>query len=274
MNEHEPHFTPDIREAPERGSPDWWRLEVASGRFAEPIANGIAQALAEQTEIDNGTARCIAHVLGRAYGRQSALADFGRTGEGHYLTLRDEYLNLYSDKRADVVTKEMIDRLGTYLVLRENTGTGRRFMNEHLPPKLDQLLVRTSVRVGDERFIVNIPASWDSGEQDGLTELLRDLRLPEDPALQAFLALPDVSAGTPDIMESFHEAFAGTYENEEAALRALSPLEDWETSLADWCIDHGVDFDALDWNYAPLMDRLRDLYDLVEQEGRIHAFIK
>lgn len=73
---------------------------------------------------------------------------------------------------------------------------------------------------------------------------------------------------------SFHEAFAGTYENEEAALRALSPLEDWETSLADWCIDQGVEPEALDWNYEPLIGRLRDLYDLVEREGRIHAFIK
>lgn len=274
MNEHEPNFAPGAREAPERASPDWRRLEVASGRFAEPIANGIAQALAEESEIDDGTARCIAHVLGRAYGRESALANFGRTGEGHYLTLRDEYLNLYGDEHADPITKEMIDWFGTYLVQRENTGTGRHFMNEHLPPKLEQLLVRTSIRVGDERFIVNVPASWDSGEEDGLIELLRDLQLPADPALQAFLALPDVSAGTPDIMESFHEAFAGTYKNEEFALRALSPLEDWETSLADWCIDRGVDFDALDWNFAPLMDRLRDLYDLVEQEGQIHAFIK
>jgi hypothetical protein len=274
MNEHEPHLTPDIREAPERGSPDWRRLEVAAGRFIEPIANGIAQALADESEIDDGTARCIAHVLGRAYGRESALADFGRTGEGQYLTLRDEYLNLYGDERADAVTKEMIDWFGTYLVQRENTGTGRRFMNEHLPPKLERLLVRTSIRVGDDRYLVNIPASWDSGEEDGLIELLRDLRLREDLALQAFLALPDVSAGTPDLMESFHEAFAGTYENEEAALRALSPLEDWENSLADWCIDHGVDFDALDWDFAPLMDRLRDIYDLVEQEGHIHAFIK
>ena len=274
MNEREGNLAPEICEAPERASPDWRRLEVASGRFAQLISDGIAQASAQKSEIDDNTARCIAHVLGRAYGRESALADFGRTGEGQYLTLRDEYLNLYSNERADAVTKEMIDWLGTYLVQRENTGTGRRFMNEHLPPKLDQLLVRTSVRVGDERFIANIPASWDSGEEDGLIELLHDLQLHQDPALQAFLALPDVSAGTPDLMESFHEAFAGTYENEEAALRALSPLEDWETSLADWCIDHGVDFDALDWNFAPLMDRLRDLYDLVEQEGRIHAFIK
>ncbi|GEP47618.1 hypothetical protein MSA03_11260 [Microbacterium saccharophilum] len=238
------------------------------------ISDGIAQALAENTEIDDGTARCIAHVLGRAYGRESHLADFGRTGEGHYLSLRDEYLDLYSSEQADPVTKELIDWLGTYLVQRENTGTGRRFMNEHLPPKLGQLLVRTSIPIGSERFIVHMPADWHSGQEDELIELLATLQLPEDPALQAFLSLPDVSAGTDNIMESFHEAFAGTYASEEDALRALSPLEDWETSLADWCIDNGVDYEALEWNYAPLMARLRDVYDIVELKEALHAFIK
>lgn len=274
MNEHEPTLTSEVREAPERASPDWRRLEVAAGRYSAWITDGITSALAESREIDHDTARCIAHVLGRAYGRDSALADFGRTGVRQYLTLRDEYLNLYGDEHADAITKEMIDWLGTYLVQRENTGTGRRFMNEHQPPKLDQLLVRTSVRIGDGRFIVNVPASWQSGDENALVQLLTTLQLDQDEALQAFLTLPDVSVGVDDIMESFHEAFAGTYQSEESALRALSPLEDWENSLADWCIDHGVDFDALDWNFAPLMDRLRDLYDLVEQEGRIHAFIK
>jgi len=212
--------------------------------------------------------------LGRAYGPGSALATFGRTGEGNYLSLRDEYLDLYGDERADAVTKEMIDWLGTYLVQRENTGSGRRFMNEHLPPKLDQLLVRTSVRVGDGRFIVNVPASWHSGHEDELVELLTTLQLDQDEALQAFLALPDVSVGTDDIMESFHEAFAGTYQTEEAALRALSPLEDWETSLADWCIDHGLELEALEWNCEPLMARLRDVYDVVEGKGVLHVFNK
>ena len=195
-------------------------------------------------------------------------------------------LDLYGDERADAVTKEMIDWLGTYLVQRENTGSGRRFMNEHLPPKLDQLLVRTSVRVGDGRFIVNVPASWHSGHkdlhgvrvimshEDELVELLTTLQLDQDEALQAFLALPDVSVGTDDIMESFHEAFAGTYQTEEAALRALSPLEDWETSLADWCIDHGLELEALEWNCEPLMARLRDVYDVVEGKGVLHVFNK
>ncbi|WP_448810394.1 hypothetical protein [Agromyces bauzanensis] len=274
MNEREPQPAADVRPAPEHDAPDWRRLEVAARRFTQYIDDGIARALADHTEINDGTARCIAHVLGRAYGRESDLAAFGRTGEGQYLSLRDEYLDLYGDEQADAIIKEWIDWLGTYLVQRENIGSGRQYMNEHLPPKLDQLLVRSSVRVGEDRYLVNVPAHWHSGDEDGLIELLTDLHLPEDDALQAFLALPDVSAGTADIMESFHEAFAGTYPDEETALRALSPYGEWEQELADWCVDHGIEPEALEWNLAPLLERLADLYDLVERKGALHAFIK
>lgn len=276
MSEREPH-TPRAGESELSRTgvlADFRRLEVSQRRFRTHIEEGIAQAMVEHTEIDEGTARCIAHVLGRAYGRESALADFGRTGEGNYLSLRDEYLALYVDEHATPITKEQIDWLGTYLVQRENIGTGRQFMNEHLPPRLEQLLVRTRVRVGDDEFLVNIPASWDSGEVDGLIETLGDLQLPKDSALQAFLALPDVSAGTGDIMGSFDEAFAGTFTSDEHALRALSPLEEWESSLADWCINHGIEFEALEWNYEPLMERLRGIYDIVERNGALHAFVK
>lgn len=274
MSEHEHPHTPEIRPAAEGTTPDWRRLEVAKARFGQTIDAGISKAMNDGTEINEGTARCIAHVLGRALVRQSALAGFGRTGEGHYASLRDEYLDLYGSDQTDDSTKELIDWLGTYLVQRENIGSGRRFMNEHLPPKLSQLLVPTSIRVGDDRFVVSVPADWHSGNEDELIELLTTLQLPEDPALQAFLALPDVSAGTENIMESFHEAFAGTYVSEEAALRALSPLEDWEASLADWCIDNGVDYEALEWNHEPLMNRLRDIYDVVEMKEVFHAFVK
>lgn len=274
MNNPEYSPTPEARPAQEHDTPDWRRLDVTYERFSEPITDGIAMALEIGPEIDANTARCIAHVLGRAHGRHSALAHYGRTGEGHYIPIRDEYLTLYHDPQVSPITKELIDWLGTYLIERENIGSGRRFMNEHLPPKLEQLLVRTSVPIGDERYPVNIPATWHSGDEDALIELLTDLRLPEDPALQTFLSLPDVSAGVGNIMESFHEAFAGTYANEEAALRGLSPLEDWETGLAEWCIDNGLEYEALDWNYEPLMTRLRDIYDIVERNEMLHVFIK
>lgn len=253
---------------------DFRRLGVAYNRFADRITESIAQAQIGHTDLRDSTARCIAHVLGRAYGRESALADFGRTGEGNYLTLRDEYIALYADDHTPVDVKELIDWFGTYLVDRENTGTGPQLMNSHLPPKLGQLLVRTSIPVGDSRHLVNMPASWDSGNEDDLIELLTTLQLPEDDALQAFLSLPDVSVGTDNIMESFHEVFAGTYPDEEAALRALSPYGEWEAELAEWCIDHGIEHEALEWNLAPLLDRLRDIYDLVEWKDHFHVFAK
>src|SRR3546814_15689549 len=96
-------------------------------------------------------------------------------------------------------------------------------MNEHVPPKLDQLLVRTRIRVCGKQVTVSIPASWDSGEVDGLIETLTILQVPEDDALQAFLSLRAVNAGPDDSMESFPEAFAGTYPRAEDTTPAPPP---------------------------------------------------
>lgn len=272
MNEHEPRS--EAREATASNELDWRRLEVARGRFFDRVADGIAQAMVELTEISDGTARCIAHVLGRAYGRESYLADFGRTGEGHYLSLRDEYLSLYTDEHADAVTKEWIDWLGTYLVQRENTGSGRRFMNEHLPPKLEQLLVLTSIRIEDEEFLVNIPASWHSGDVDGLIETLTDLRLPEDDALQAFLTLPDVSAGTDNIMESFHESFVRTYGDIVDAVRDLAEIDSLELAIYEATESRAIPDGAVLIDYSVIEDHVREAYDLVEWKGYVHVFNK
>ncbi len=130
MSEHEPRPVQDSEEV------DWRRLHVASARFSEYITEGIARAMANKTEIDDGTARCIAHVLGRAHGRQSALAAFGRTGEGDYPSLRDEYLTLYNAPTIAAHTKELIDWLGTYLVQRDGRGNrhGERGENYNTAP--------------------------------------------------------------------------------------------------------------------------------------------
>ncbi|MGF2948232.1 hypothetical protein [Microbacterium alcoholitolerans] len=272
MNERDPLATPEVRSITNLEVPDWRRLEVAQHRFFERVGDGIAQALTERTEIEDGTARMIAHVLGRAYGRDSHLADYGRTGEGMYVDLRDEYLALFNNERADEVTREWINWFGTYLVQRENTGSGRQFMNEHLPPQLDRLLITTELDVQGAPYLLRIPASFDSARLDSLTEQLFQMGLTNSPKLEAFLRLPNVDASSPNLLKSMHETYGGTYANEEDALRALSPLEDWEDSLADWRIDHGIEEDALEWNFKPLIDRLRVIYDLVELEGKIYAF--
>ncbi len=262
MNEREP------------GTPDAERLNRTADRFGQWIFEGITAAYEGHREIDDMTARLIAHVLGRSLGRESALAGFGRTGEGNYETLRDEYLPLYTDPTTPEEIRSWIDWLGTYLVQREALGSGRQFMNEHLPPKLTQVLVRTEITVGDEQFTTHVPANYSGAEVTNLAETLTELSLNEDPALQAFLSLPDVNAMSGDIMESFHEAFAGTFHDAEAALRSLSPLEEWESDLAEWVIEHGIDPNAVQWNLDPLIMQLRDAYDLVEWKGTIHAFNK
>ncbi len=272
MNEHEP--TGEAHEAPDTVAPDWRRLEVARGRFFDRVADGLAQALAGHVEVDDLTARMIAHVLGRAYGRESHLADFGRTGEGIYLDMRDEYLTLYGDDRADAITKEWIDWLGTHLVQRENIGSGRQFMNEHLPPSLDRVLVQTEISVRGRPFIVHLPASLDSEQIDGIREGLTNLRLDEDDALQAFVSLPDVDANTEMLMESFHENFVATFASIEDAVEGLCEIDEWEAEVNEFAAERGLFIDQYTVDYEALRDRLREIYDLIEWNGRVHVFCK
>ena len=80
MNERESN-------TPERGA-------ASISRFQSRILEGIGAAHREEREIDPGTARLIAHVLGRAVGADSELATYGRSGIGDYDAMRHEYLDL------------------------------------------------------------------------------------------------------------------------------------------------------------------------------------
>ncbi|MFD6699429.1 MULTISPECIES: hypothetical protein [unclassified Microbacterium] len=273
MNEQEPR-TPEIRPAADRASPDWRRLDVALGRFGELISAGINEARQEHREISPETARCIAHVLGRALGRSSRLAGFGRTGEGTYEDLRDEYLDLYGSNETDSVTKELIDWLGTYLVERENIGSGRQYMNEHLRPKLDRLLVRTEIRVHDQPFTVHLPASLDAAQVAGISEELTNLRLDEDEALQAYLSLPDVDANTEMLMESFHENYVQTYVFLEDAVRDLAELDELERTICEVAESRALPVSAIEIDYALVAEHVREAYDLVEWKAHVHVFYK
>ncbi len=234
------------------------------------IAAGIEHAELSGTEIDEGTARRIARILSRATGSDSALATFAETGVGTYEQLRDEYLAIYRADDAPDEARRWIDWLGTHLVRRENDS----WIAKPLPHPLDQVRVFTTTTIGDEHIIFRVPGTASSADIATTVELLHELQVDQDDALQAYLTLPDVNAMQNNLMESFHENFAGTYVDHETALRALSPLSEWESELVDWCIDHGIEFDALHWNLEPLTSRLAEIYDLIELKGRIHAFIK
>lgn len=95
------------------------RLQQTATRFGDRIDAGVDAAHQEQREITRETARLIGHVLGRAYGRHSALANFGRTGDGSYNELREEYLDLYVYPGISEQTQHWIDWLGTHLIQAE-----------------------------------------------------------------------------------------------------------------------------------------------------------
>lgn len=268
MSEYEP------RPVPQTDDPDLRRLEVASRRFDTLIAEGLSAAHEEHREIDNGTARCIAHVLGRALGRGSALAEFGRTGEGDYLTLREEYLHLYNDPGAPDDVKRWIDWFGTFLVQRENIGSDRRFMNEHEPPSLDRILVRTDLQMTSGEQRAYVPAQLSAREIVELAAQLEAFDEYQASAFRAFLMLSDVNAADPNLIESFRESHVGSWTNIEDAVREMAELDGLEDELQHLTNSRGLPEAAVAVDYDVLEDHVREAFDIVSEGWQVHVFSK
>lgn len=274
MNQHERQPTPEARPASEGEAPDLRRLEVAANRFGPRIAEGIQLARDSRREITPEIARCIGHVLGRAFGRDSQLAEYGRAGEGTSITLRDEYLALYTNPDVHPAIKEWIDWFGTHLIEREGRAETRWARNKYLPPKLDRTLVATALRIEDDTFNAYIPATLDTDAIGALVDDLRNLSIPQDPALQAFLRLPDVDASAPMLMESFHENFVGEYAFVEDAGRELCELDGLEEVIEEALESRNLPDSAITIDYGLIHEHLLEVYDLVEWKGRVYVFNK
>lgn len=263
------------RPASESGETDWRRLEVAAGRFADHIAEGIAKATELRTDIEEGTARCIAHVLGRGIGRTSALAEFGRTTTCDYDSMRDEYLSLYANPVAPAWLREQIDWLGTHLIRRIYPHSQTTEYQEQRPLTLDRLLVPTIVEIGGSSATVHVPGCY-SGEviSDDLVPTLAEMRVDEDSALRAFLSLPDVNAMSGSIMEDFDEHYVGTYRSVDDAVHELADVDERERDVTEYANDRHLFFDAIQPDYEALSDVAKESYDLVEEGGRVYVFHK
>lgn len=272
MNRHEPEPTP--RPAPERETPDWRRFEVAARRFGELIASGISEAMEQKRDVDSDTARCIAHVLGRSLGRQSALANFARTGEGDYEALREEYLSLHTHESVIASTQELIDWLGTHLVRQKYPDAKPASYVEIYPPRLDNLLVPTGVEVGDWYLRVNIPAIYGAKDIAELKETLGHLSIDKDAALRAFLSLPDINAMSGDIMEEFHQHYIGVYTDREDALHELAEVDERERDVLSYSEDRQLVIEQMRPDYEALHEEVADAFDLIEEEGRVYVFHK
>jgi len=280
MNEYQPPHnlraerSHEVRPAREHGEIDWRRIEVAMHRFGDHLAHGINQAMAEHREVDHGTARVIAHVLGRGYGRASALAEYGRTGEGDYLTLRDEYLDIYGHEQADSMTRELIDWFGTHLIQHEHTGSQRRYMNEHLPPRLEQLLVRTPINIGRETFTVHVPATLSSADIAQVRDRIVDLGIQDDEELQAFVSLPDVAADAQNLREALADHHIAAFDSIEDALTEIAEVDQLERDVLEYAEEHHMIIEELRPDYHALRETADGGYDFVDWKGRVHVFYR
>lgn len=262
------------RPAHENGTPDWRRFEVAARRFGEFIASGVATAMEQKTDIDQGTARCIAHVLGRSLGRESALAGFGRTGGGEYEILREEYLALHHDPGVAESTQELIDWLGTHLIHQKHPDAKSAIYVETCPPRLDNILVPTGVEVGDWYLTVQVPGIYGRKDIAELTETLTELSADKDAALRAFLGLPDVNAMSGDIMEDFHQQYVGVFMSVEDALHELAEIDERERDLVDYAADRQLIIEQVTPDYEALREQVADGFDFALEEGCVYVFHK
>lgn len=262
------------RPVQESGAPDWRRFEVAARRFGELIASGISEAMAEKRDVDRGTARCIAHVLGRSLGRHSALANFARTGEGDYETLREEYLRLHNDESVTATTQELIDWLGTHLIRQQHPDARPTTYVESYPPRLDNILVPTGIEVGDWYLRVNVPGIYGTKDIQELTETLGELSVDRDAALRAYLSLPDTNAMSGDIMEDFHDCYLGVFATVEEAIHELAEVDERERDVFTYAEERQLVIEQVNPDYQALLEEVADAFDLVEEEGRFYVFHK
>jgi len=111
-----------MEQQPQDHGPEQAESRIKPADAIDRIASdGIAAAQEADSEISTDAAKAIAHGLVRLLGRpNTALEHFSDTGDGDYLKLREEYLELYADPTIPAHAKEWIDWLGTYLIQRDN----------------------------------------------------------------------------------------------------------------------------------------------------------
>ncbi len=242
--------------------------------LVEAIEDGVDDARERRGDLTEHTARAIARAVANALGENGrALDEFARTGLGSYALLSEEYLDIYNDPTTPAKARTWIGWLGTYLVMREFPDTSRQFMGPGPDPDLSRLLVPARPKIGDDRQVIHVPATKTADDIRGVVwELAPLIQLGGD-AFRAFLRLPDVDASSPNLFESFEQTFCGIYLDMEDVIRNVTEISEWEKELEEWAGERGI-AGAVHIDRAAIEEQTREVYDIVELEGRCHVFYR
>lgn len=90
--------------------------------------------------------------------------------------------------------------------------------------------------------------------------------------IAAYLLLKDTRAGDPEIAQRFQDGYAGAWVSVDALVFELIEALGWVKELDEFATREGIPEGAIEWNPEAFYDRVRDMYDLVELDHRVHAF--
>jgi hypothetical protein len=276
MTDLSPETNPLGKHKAELPDPDNPNLEAQKPEngdaLVDTIEGGIDDARERRGDITEHTARAIARVVANALGDEGRYLDtFARTGSGDYTLLSEEYLDIYRDPTAPAQVRAWIDWLGTYLVMRDFPDTSRQYMSPGPDPDLARLLIPQWPRFGNDRELIYVPATKTGDDIHELAVALRVLVEKHGDTLRAFLRLRDVDASSPNLIESFEQTFCDTYLDMDDVVRNVTEISEWETELEAWAGERGI-AGAVYIDRAAIEEQTREVYDIVELEGRFHVF--
>lgn len=278
MSDPTPETNPFGKHKAEQPDSDIPNLETAKPEngeaLLETIEDGIDAARERQADITEHTARTIARAVANALGDNGrTLDDFARNGSGSYASLSEELLDVYNDQITPPQVRIWIDWLGTYLVMHDFPDTSRQYMGPGPNPDLSRLLIPEWPKLGEEHEIIYVPATKTGDDMQELAAGLTTLIEKHGDSLRAFLRLPDVDASSPNLIESFEQTFGGTYLDMEDVVLNVTEMADWETDLQRWAMERGI-AGAVYIDRAAIEEQTREVYDIVELEGRFHVFYR
>lgn len=278
MTDLSPETSPLGKHKAELPDPDNPNLEADKPEngdaLVDAIESGIDVARERRSDITEHTARAIARAIANALGDNGrTLDEFARTGSGRNASLSEEYLEVYNDPTTPAQVRTWIDWLGTYLVMRDFPDTSRQYVGSGPDPDLSRLLIPEWPTLGDDRQLIYVPATKAGDDIQELAAGLIALIEKHGDALRAFLRLRDVDASSPNLIESFEQTFCGTYLDMEDVILNVTEMSDWETELQQWAMERGI-AGAVYIDRAAIEEQTREVYDIVELEGRCHVFYR
>lgn len=107
-----------------------------------------------------------------------------------------------------------------------------------------------------------------------LARTLRELYGQHGAAFAAYLSLEDVNTASATLINDYENAYVGTYLDEETFVESeLAPLG-WFDAIDETIQQQGIPEGVVTWNHDVFLDRMRDVYDIVDLDGYLHVFSK